>query len=517
MVQTPPVTTTIAADTPLSEREDVFARRWWILAVLCMSLMTVIVANTSLNVALPTLSRSLGATTSQLQWIVDGYSLVFAGMLLSAGAMGDRFGRKGALQLGLLIFLGGTILAAFTPHAWATITARAVMGFGAAFVMPATLSILTNVFSAAERPRAIAIWAAISFAGAAFGPVISGFMLEHFWWGSVFLINVPIVAIALIAGYILLPKTRDPEQARLDPIGAALSIAGLGALVYAIIEAPDNGWLSGRSIMWFAAAFAALVVFVLWERRVDQPMLDLVLFRDPRFSVAAAGITLVYFAMFGTFFLLSQYLQAVLGYSALKAGVAQVPFALTIILIGPRSPKLVTRFGANAVVAVGLVLVAAGQLVLSRLAIDTAYLSLLPRMLLMSTGMSLIVSPMTTSIMSAVPARKAGVGSAMNDTTRELGGALGVAVLGSIVASRYSSRLAPLLDSVPAASRGAAAKSVSAAVSVGHSLGGSEGVTLATAARHAYVSGMALATIVAACIALLASAIVYRLLPGRNR
>jgi MFS transporter, DHA2 family, multidrug resistance protein len=511
--ETPPVTDSTTAAVSVSEK--VHRQRWWILTVLGLSLMTVIVGNTALNVALPTLSRKLGASTSQLQWIVDGYSLVFAGLLLSAGAIGDRFGRKGALQFGLLVFLGGTLLAAFTPHAWATITGRVIMGLGAAFVMPATLSILTNVFSAEERPKAIAVWSAISFAGAAFGPVISGFLLEHFWWGSVFLVNVPVIALALIGGYSLMPKTRDPEQAKLDPVGALASIVALGALVYAIIEAPNHGWLHGQTLVWFTVAVMSGVFFVWWERRVAEPMLDLALFRNPRFSVAAAGITLVYFAMFGQFFLLAQYFQAVLGWGALKAGLAQVPFALTIILIAPRSPKLVQRFGPNRVVAGGLLLVSCGLLAMSRVGAHTAYLSLLPRLLVTSTGMSLIVSPMTTSIMSAVPLRKAGVGSAMNDTTRELGGSLGVAVLGSIVASRYTSHLAPVLASIPGLGSMPAARSVSAAVFAGKALGGADGERLVTAAREAYLSGMHIAVAVASAIALVASIMVYRLLPKK--
>jgi EmrB/QacA subfamily drug resistance transporter len=512
------MTDSAAADSTTAEisvSDKVHRQRWWILSILGLSLMTVIVGNTALNVALPTLSRELGATTSQLQWIVDGYSLVFAGMLLSAGAMGDRFGRKGALQFGLLTFLAGTLLAAFVPHAWATITGRAVMGFGAAFVMPATLSILTNVFSAAERPKAIAVWAAISFGGAAVGPVISGFLLEHFWWGSVFLVNLPVITVALVGGYILMPKTRDPEQARLDPVGALASIVALGALVYAIIEAPNHGWFHGQTLAWFAIAIVTGAFFLWWERRIDEPMLDLKLFRNPRFSVAAAGITLVYFAMFGQFFLLAQYFQAVLGWGALKAGLAQVPFALTIILIAPRSPRLVQRFGPNRVVATGLLFISCGLLAMSRVGIHTSYLSLLPRMLLTSTGMSLVISPMTTSIMSAVPLRKAGVGSAMNDTTRELGGSLGVAVLGSIVASRYTSHLAPVLASVPGGGGARAAKSVSAAVVAGKKLGGADGDRLVTAAREAYLSGMHIAIAVAASIALVAAVMVYRLLPKK--
>ena len=495
---------------------EVHDRRWWILALLGTSLMIVIVGNTALNVALPTLSRELNASSSQLQWIVDGYSLIFAGLLFTAGALGDRFGRKGALQLGLLTFLAGSLFAAFTPEAWATIAGRVIMGIGAAFIMPATLSILTNVFSPAERPKAIAIWAAVSFGGAAFGPVISGFLLEHFWWGSVFLVNVPIIAIALVAGFILLPKSRDPQQGKLDPLGALLSIAGLSALVYAIIEAPNFGWGSSKTVTWFGLALVLIALFLWWERRVVEPMLDLTLFKDRRFSVASGGIALVYFAMFGTFFLMAQYFQAVHGYSAFQAGLMQVPFALTVILVAPRSPKLITRFGANRVVAGGLACVALAQLGMSLVDVATPYLVILPVMILMSAGMANIVSPMTTSIMSAVPLRKAGVGSAMNDTTRELGGALGVAVLGSVAASRFSSRLKPSVATIPDALRSDATRSVSAAVRAGKSIGGNVGNAYANAAKHAFMSGSHTASVLAACVAVLASVIVHRLLPGKD-
>jgi EmrB/QacA subfamily drug resistance transporter len=504
-----------AAEVEMLIDERVHERRWWILAVLGTSLMIVIVGNTVLNVALPTLSAKLGASTSQLQWIVDGYSLVFAGMLFTAGALGDRFGRKGALQFGLLTFLGGSIFAAFTPYAWATITGRIIMGFGAAFIMPATLSILTNVFSAAERPKAIAIWAAISFGGAAIGPVISGFLLEHFWWGSVFLVNIPIITFALVAGFILLPKTRDPEQGKLDPVGALLSIAGLSALVYAIIEAPDHGWLSGTTLAFFAAALTLIGLFLAWERRVAEPMLDLTLFRNRKFSVAAAGITLVYFGMFGSFFLMAQYFQAVLGYSAFKAGLTNVPFALTIILVAPKSPRLIARFGANKVIAGGLISVATSQFLMTIVGINTPFLVLLPVFMLMSAGMANIVAPLTTSIMSAVPARKAGVGSAMNDTTRELGGSLGVAVIGSIAASRFTSKLKPSLSLLPPEVRSIGGRSVSAAVRTAAKVGGEPGKTFGEAARRAYMSGSHRASFVAGTVILCAAIVVYRLLPGR--
>ena len=493
----------------------VFARRWKILAVLCTSLMVVIVGNTSLNVALPTLSRKLNASLSAQQWMVDSYGLVFAGLLLTAGTLGDRHGRKGALQFGLLVFLAGSLFAAFMGTATSIIIGRAVMGFGAAFVMPATLSILTNVFPPMERGKAIAVWAGISGGGAAIGPVASGFLLQHFSWGSVFLVNVPIIALALVAGYILLPSSRDPEPDRLDPIGALLSIAGLGALVYAIIEAPHRGWASPQSLEWFGAAIVVIGSFLLWELRNPTPMLDLRYFRDPRFGVAAAVITLVFFSMFGFFFLLTQYFQLVLGYGTLEAGLKQLPFAAVMILLAPQSPRAARRFGVNKVVAAGLLAVSASMFLFMIARIDTSYWAVLPVVMMMAGGMSMVIPSMTGSIMSAVPLGKAGVGSAMNDTTRELGGALGVAVLGSLVASRYDSKLSSALDLLPAALRGKARESLGGALQAA-AADPPAGARVATVAREAYVSGIHLAAVIAGGVGVAAAAIVYNKLPGGN-
>ena len=492
----------------------VLERRWKILAVLCTSLMVVIVGNTALNVALPTLARELNASTSAQQWMVDSYGLLFAGLLLTAGAIGDRYGRKGALQFGLTVFLAGSLFSAFMDSAGAVIAGRAIMGFGAAFVMPATLSILTNVFPPHERGRAIAVWAGISGGGAAIGPVASGFLLEHFSWGSVFLVNVPIIAIALGTGYVLLPKSKDPDPDRLDPFGAVLSIAGLGALVYAIIEAPHRGWTSSTSIMWFVAAAVVIAAFLAWELRTKFPMLNLRYFLDPRFGVASGVITLTFFAMFGYFFLLTQYFQLVLGYGTLEAGLKQLPFAAVMILSAPQAPKLAARFGVNRVVSVGLIGVSGAMFLYLLVGINTAYVSLLPIMMVMAAGMATIIPSMTGSIMSAVPMGKAGVGSAMNDTTRELGGALGVAVLGSLVAGRYDNRLLSGLGSLTGSLRDKAEESLAGALQVARTLGGADGGRLATNAREAYVSGMHLAAIVAGCVALIAAAIVYRYLPA---
>src|SRR4051812_16154793 len=493
---------------------DVYARRWWILAVLCTSLMIVIVGNTALNVAIPTLSNELGATTSQLQWMVDAYSLVFAGFLFTGGAIGDRFGRKGTLQVGLLIFLCGSLLAAIGDATWAVIAGRSVMGFGAAFVMPATLSILTNVFPAEERARAIAIWAGVSAGGAALGPVASGFLLRHFSWGSVFYLNVPIVLGALLVGRFLLPTSRDPEEGKLDPPGALLSILGLGVLVYAIIEAPDHGWLSAETIFAFAVAVVLLALFLRWELRSREPMLNLALFRDPRFSVAAGGMLFMFFAMFGIFFLLTQYYQLVLGYDALKAGLAQLPFAAVLMILAPRGPRLAARIGLNRTISLGMGLAAVGLLGFSLVTAGTSYLVLLVPTVVMSAGMALSTPSLTGSIMSAVPLGKAGVGSAMNDVTRELGGALGVAVLGSLVASRYDSLISGAISALPEQAHAAADSSLAGALEVSARLGGADGQHIATTAKEAYTSGMNTATLVAAVVAAIGSVIVYRKLPA---
>ena len=335
----------------------VYARRWGTLAVLCTSLMVVIVGNTALNIALPTLGESLGASTTAQQWMVDAYSLVFAGLLFTAGAIGDRYGRKGALQVGLVVFLAGSLFAALSGSSSAVILARAIMGVGAAFVMPSTLSIISNVFPPHERTRAIAIWAGIAGGGAALGPIMSGLLIEHFWWGSVFLVNVPIIAIALIAGRILVPTSRDPEQSRLDVGGALLSIAGIGSLVYAIIEAPNHGWTSPTSVAWFTVAITLLAAFVAWERRSSEPMLDMHYFRDRRFSIASGSMALVYFAMFGTMFLLTQYFQLGARLRTARGRPKQLPFPIVMMAVSPNTPKIAARLGANRMVGSGLAIV----------------------------------------------------------------------------------------------------------------------------------------------------------------
>jgi MFS transporter, DHA2 family, integral membrane protein len=516
---------------PVSERTDllpidydgidphVYDRRWKTLAVLCTSLLIVIVGNTVLNVALPTLQKptaegGLGATNTQVQWIVDAYGLIFAGLLFTAAALGDRFGRKGALQAGLLVFAAGSMLGALGQSPGVLIVARAIMGIGAAFVMPSTLSILTNVFPSRERARAIALWAGISGAGAAIGPLASGLLLEHFWWGSVFLVNLPIIAVALGAGWVLVPRSKDPTGSPLDPVGAVMSIVGLCALVYAIIEGPRHGWLSAESFLWFGFASVVLVAFVFWELRNRHPMLDMHLFQNPRFAVSSAGITLVFFAMFGIFFMISQYLQGVLGYSPLGAAVRLLPISAVMMLVAPQTPKLVARFGADNIGAAGLSCVAVGLVGIALFGTDTAYPQLVITICVLAAGMALTMTPMTTQLMAAVPRNRAGMGSATNDTTRELGGALGVAVLGSVLASQFTSGVSDMVAGLPAPAREAAEGSIGGALGVAADLPKALGDQLVAVARQAFVDGQTIAAIVGAVIVAIAAVAVKRYLPS---
>jgi EmrB/QacA subfamily drug resistance transporter len=506
----------LTADETYGIDPTIYARRWKTLVVLCTSLLIVIIGNTSLNVALPTLARELEASTSALQWMVDAYSLVFAGLLFTAGTIGDRFGRKGALQAGLFLFLVAAAFATVADTSGQLIFARAIMGVAAAFVMPSTLSILTNVFPAHERPRAIAIWAGISGGGAAIGPIASGWLIEHYWWGSVFLINLPIIAIALVAGAVLVPRSKDPEDQPLDFLGAGLSIVGLGSLVYGIIEGPHHGWTSTESLLIFGLSLVSLGAFAAWELRARFPMLDLRLFRDRRFSVASAGMSLTFFAMFGTFFLVAQYFQLVLGYSALESGLLQLPMAAVMMTVAPQVPKLVARFGAARVVPVGLGFTATGLAIFSQVGVGSSiwmvYCSILP----LAFGMSMTMTPLTTLIMSSVPLGKAGVGSAMNDTTRELGGALGVAVLGSLVTSRYTSSLGPALGGLPDQARSIADSGLTGALGVAGEIGGAQGAALRSAAQQAFVDGLGVAAIVGSLIVFVAAAASFFLLPRGN-
>jgi EmrB/QacA subfamily drug resistance transporter len=497
----------------LSDVERLHDRRWWTLAVLCLSLLIVFVGNSSLNVTLPTLARDLHATESQLQWVVAAYSLVFAGLLFTTGALGDRFGRKGTLQVGLLLFALAAALASRSTAMGELIACRATMGGAAALIMPATLSIIINVFPPEERTKAIAVWASTIGVAGSLGPLLSGWLLGRFWFGSVFLINVPIILVALVAGRFLVPKSRDPEEARIDLVGAALSIIGIVALVYGLIEAPDHGWLSPTTLGAFGIAIVVLALFVLWERHVDEPMLDMALFRHPAFSVGSGGMVLVFVALYGVTFLMTQYFQLVLGYSALQAAAALLPTAVTLLLVSLATPRLTARLGVHRVVSGGMISLGTGLLLYLGLGANTPYWYIVVCFVPFSSGMALTMSPMTASIMSAVPERRAGMGSAMNDATRELGAALGVAVLGSIAASRYGARIASAVLGLSPGDASTARSSVAGALKVADSLQEPASTALTRSAHTAFLSGVHLAVTVGAGLSFLAAAIVFRFLP----
>jgi len=492
-----------------------FRRRWWTLAVLCLSLMMVIMGNASLNLALPTLVRELHASTSELQWMVDAYSLAFAGLLFAGGALGDRFGRKGMLQLGLAIFGIASAIAIPANSATQIVVCRAMMGMGAALVMPATLSILANVFQGRERVRAISIWASISGVGSAIAPLTAGFLLSHFWWGSVFLANIPIVFLALIGGRFLVPTSRDPRGVPLDLVGAGFSIVAISSLVYGILEAPQRGWTDAVIVGAFVASLGFFVALVLWERRVEHPMLQLPLFRERSFTGGSVALFFIFFGMLGTFFMFTQYFQLVRGHSPWSTGLSLLPFAASLMTVALLSPRIGTLLGTRATVAIGLAVVSLGYFLLSRVGVSTGYSLVLVALVVMAGGMGLTTAPSTTAIMSALPLAKAGVGSAMNDTTRELGGALGVAVMGSLLASRFRAGLDMHIAALSVAARTAARSSVGGALGVAHQLKGAAGVSLTRVARESFTTAMGDTLVIAAVVTLLAAAVISMALPGR--
>lgn len=493
--------------------EQIHQRRWLTLVVLSLSLVIIGLDNTILNIALPTLVRELGASASELQWIVDSYVLVFAGLLLAMGALGDRFGRKLALASGLVIFGVASVFASYADSAAALIIARSFMGVGGALIMPATLSIITNIFTGKERGRAIAIWAAVAGLGIVIGPTLGGWLLEQFWWGSVFLINIFVAAVAIGLGFFLVPESKDPNATPLDPIGAALSIAGLVSLVYAIIEAPAKGWTDPVVLGAFGLSVALLGVFLWWERRTPHPMLRLEFFNNPRFSAASGAIALVFFAMFGTVFLLTQYLQFVLGFTPLEAGIRILPIA-TMVIAAPISARLVERLGTKIVVSTGLTVTALAMAALALIDVESGYAHVAWSMAAIGVGMGLTMAPATESIMGSLPLAKAGVGSAMNDTTRQVGGAMGVAILGSILAASYGANIESTLEGLPPEAAAIAGDSIGGALGVAPRLGDA-GRGLIDAAQAAFIGGMSAAIWVAAGVVLAGAVISVRFLPAR--
>ncbi|MCC3770630.1 MFS transporter [Streptomyces sp. UNOC14_S4] len=501
--------------------EAIHRRRWAILTVLLFSLLIVVLDNSILNVAMKTIATpaptGLGATQSQLEWAINSYTLVFAGILFTAGLLGDRLGRKKVLLFGMVVFGIGSVVSAFAGSPGELIAFRAVMGFGGAFVMPSTLAIIMNVFEREEQPKAIGIWAGAVGLAIAIGPITGGILLDHFWWGSVFLVNVPIVIVGLIAMVLLVPDSKDPKPGRLDPVGVLLSVVGLVLLVYGIIKGGQLADFTDPEVYGTAGGgLLVLVAFVLHERRSAHPAIDVRYFKNPAFSAAVSSIALVFFALMGTTFFIVFYTQSVRGYTPLQSGLLLLPLAAAQMFFAPRARLVVEKFGAKAVCTVGMVLVAATTAGFLLLDVDTPIWVLEVLFFVQGTAMAHIMPPATVSIMQSLPREKAGSGSAVNNTFRQIGGALGVAVLGSVLSTTYRSGISDKLDAVPGLTgpaRHAAGESVEATLSVAEGLGPA-GRALVGPAKDAFIHAMHITVLGSTAVALLGALVVALFLPG---
>ena len=493
-----------------------------VLVALLLAAFAINLDTTIVNVALPSLVRELHATTSQLQWVVDAYNLVFAALILTSGSLSDRFGRKGMLLAGLGVFGLASLVGGFTTSAGGLIAARAVMGVGAAMIFPATLSLIANVFTArGERARAIGLWGASAGVAIALGPIAGGWLLEHFRWPSIFFFMVPVAAIGALLTALAVPTSRDPHAARIDVPGFALSTAAMALLVFTIIEAPTYGWAATRTVGGFVLAAALLGAFVAWERRRADPMLPMSLFANRRFTAASGAVTVAFFSLFGFIFLMTQYFQFVRGYGPLSTGVHLLPVATSVGVASVLGTKLAVRAGTKVVVTTGLLLVAGFYAwVATTIGTGIGYGIIAAQMVVYGVGMGLTSAPATESIMGAVSTFRAGVGSAVNDATRLLGGTLGVAVIGSIYASLYGSRLsATLPHQLPAPLAALSHQSVGAALAVaahvralGHPAGAA---AVHLAATNAFLHGLSVACLVAGSVAAVGAVMTALVLPAQ--
>jgi EmrB/QacA subfamily drug resistance transporter len=495
-------------------------RRHWALAVVCLAVLVTSIDSLILNVALPTLVRDLDASTSELQWIVDAYILVFAGFLLVGGSLGDRFGRALILRTGLVVFGVASAVAAFSTTAAALTICRGVMGFGSALIMPNSIAVLTNVFTVArERGRALGVWSAFAGLGIALGPVLGGLLLSRFWWGSVFLLNVPIVIVVLAISWWAVPESRNPGASQFDPLGVVLSVVGVSALVWATIQAPTEGWGSATTLRSFAIAIMLVVCFVLWELRCAHPMLELKFFRNPRFSVASVASGTANFAFAGSIFVLTQLLQFVFGYSPLSAGFALVPMAASFMIAGLLGPRLAERIGSKRAVALALAIFAIGLVILAMANEDSGFGIVLAATLTVGVGFGFTLAPTTDAVMGAVPREKAGMASGTLSATRQVATAMGVAVVGSLLVSGYRSELATRTGGLRLSHADVtnARTSLGSALAVAHDIGGAAGQTLSSAARLAFIHGMRLGLVVCAVMLTFGALLALRYLPARAR
>lgn len=481
-------------------------RRWLILVVLCLSTLVLVIDNMVLTVAVPPIAEDLGAGAQDIQWILDSYMLVFAGLLLTSGSLADRFGRRRVMVMGLALFGGASLVATVADSPGQLILARVLMGVGGALVMPSTLSILITVFDEDERPKAIAGWSAVAMVGLVGGPVLGGALLSHFWWGSVFLINVPIAVLAILAAYALMPESKGPWR-KADPVGAVLSMVGMVALVWTIIALPKHGIGDARVLVPLALTVVGLAGFALWETRTESPMVPLALFRNRVFTGASFSLVLLTFANGGLMLVLTQYLQFVLDYSPMKTGLAFTPLAVAALVFNSVGAALLPKTGNRVMAIAGLLVIAAGFATLALLQADSGFALVALAMVLMGTGSGLAMPAVITALMGAVPEEHAGVGSALNDTIQQAGAALGVAVMGAVLSSTYTGRMP---ESAPEKAR----ESIGDAIAVA---GATRDSALLTSAREALTDAMSAAFWVGAAGVVAAAVIAFFLMRDTAR
>lgn len=492
---------------------SVYQRRWWVLGTLCLTLLGVMLANSSLNMALPMMARDLSMSQLELTWVVNVYTLVFASLLFIAGAVGDRYGRKIAMQIGLAVFTLGSLYAGLLAQTGTElIISRIVMGIGGAFVMPTTLSIINNTFPRGERARAVAIWGAVAGVGMMFGSVISGILLEFYSWHSLFYFSAAVAIVGLVANHLLAPESRDEEETPVDWLGGVLSSVAIFGIVYGITEAPSLGLSDTLVATGLIGGAAALIGFIVWELRTKAPMLDMSLFKNRSFAISSLTLTLVFLAMAGVFFSMSQLMQLVLGYSALESSLRTIPLMLPMMFISPFVPSLVKKIGARFTISLGLLLTSVAFVIMSTWTKDMTYWHLFSTLFVMMLGITFAMTPGTNILMASVPRNRSGMGSAMNDTTRELGGALGVAILGAILSAAYTSKIADTASQFPEQVKAGLESSLAVALQVAEQLGAMAG-SVVDAAKDAFMGGMNEAALVAAGIIFAASLIALIGLP----
>ncbi|AXG81608.1 MFS transporter [Streptomyces paludis] len=512
----------LVANTPVEKMTGPYPRRWWALLVLCLSLLIVVMANTSLIVAAPDMTRDLGLSSSDLQWVIDGYTVPYAALMLVLGAIGDKYSRRGALVLGLVIFIGGSVMGGLADGTNLVIAARAIMGVGAAVVMPATLSLLVAIFPRAERAKAITAWSATSGLAIAAGPLAAGWLLEHHAWGSTFLMNVPVAVLGVLGALLLVPPSKAAGMGRIDYIGGLLSIVSVGSLVYATIEGPHFGWGVGP-VSAAVVAGAGLLAFVGWELRHPNPMLNVRKFKERPFSGSMIAVLFFFFGTFGSIYYSTQFLQFVLGYDALETGIRLLPLAGAVFVGAAVTGRLAPRLGVKLVVGTGMVIGTAGVLLLTQIESGSTYTGFLAPLLLLGLAIGLSLAPATDTIMGSFPEDELGVGGGANDTALELGASLGIAILGSLLATSYKDRLTELAGGrLPAAAMDTAKDSVGGGVAVAEQVarnpqgGVEQAQTLLGAVHESFAHAIAHTSLIGGLIMAAGTVIVIAVLPGRG-